>query len=87
MATGAHKTKLRQALADTLRRARLNRKLSQEKIASLCGLHRTHISLLERGEKSPTVDTLERVANALGEKPSALLAVAEQAAKAGGSHD
>lgn len=40
--------------------------LSQEKLAELADVHRNHIGLLERGLRSPTVDVLTRVANALG---------------------
>lgn len=72
-------TELRQALGKELRRARQSRGLSQEKLAGLSDLDRTYIGLLERAEKSPTVDTLLRVALALGETPSELLARAEAA--------
>jgi len=72
-------TELRQSLGKELRRARQSRGLSQEKLAGLSDLDRTYIGLLERAEKSPTVDTLLRVAFALGETPSELLARAEAA--------
>ncbi|MDS1344339.1 helix-turn-helix domain-containing protein [Planktothrix agardhii] len=39
--------------------------LSQEELAFEAGLHRTYISLLERGVKSPTLNVLFRLANAL----------------------
>ncbi|HEY9867115.1 MAG TPA: helix-turn-helix transcriptional regulator [Candidatus Obscuribacterales bacterium] len=45
------------------RREALN--LSQEELAFEAGLHRTYISLLERGVKSPTLNVLFRLANAL----------------------
>ena len=45
------------------RRELLN--LSQEELAFEAGLHRTYISLLERGVKSPTLNVLFRLANAL----------------------
>ncbi len=77
MQTGPKPVKLRQALAQELRNARRRREYSQEKLAFLAGLHRTYVSLLERGLKSPTVDVLERLALPLGEKPSTLLARAE----------
>jgi transcriptional regulator with XRE-family HTH domain len=50
---------------------------SQEELAARSGLHRTYISFLERGMKSPTVDVLTRLGNALGIRASQLLAEAE----------
>ena len=48
----------RQQLANNLRRHRRNAGLSQERLAEICELHRTEIGLLERGERSPRLDTL-----------------------------
>ena len=41
--------------------AELRRKqhLSQEELADKCGIHRTYIGSIERGEKSPTLNTIE----------------------------
>jgi len=39
--------------------------LSQEEFAFRCGLHRTYIGSIERGEKSPTLSTIEKIAKAL----------------------
>jgi transcriptional regulator with XRE-family HTH domain len=55
---------------------RLQRKkigISQEKLASLAAVDRTYISILERGIKSPTIDTAKRISEALGLKLSKLL--------------
>jgi transcriptional regulator with XRE-family HTH domain len=78
MRTGSTVRSLREALASELRRARESRGISQEKLAALCDLHRTYISLLERSLRSPTIDVLERIAAGLGETTSALLAEAEK---------
>jgi transcriptional regulator with XRE-family HTH domain len=51
---------------------------SQEELAARSGLHRTYISFLERGMKSPTVDVLMRLGTALGVRASHLLAEAEE---------
>ncbi|MGD0454057.1 MAG: helix-turn-helix transcriptional regulator [Solirubrobacteraceae bacterium] len=48
----------REQLANNLRRHRRKAGLSQEKLAEICDLHRTEIGLLERGERSPRLDTL-----------------------------
>ena len=47
--------------------AELRRKkhLSQEALADLCGIHRTYIGTIERGEKSPTLNMVEKVAKGL----------------------
>ena len=47
----------------TLRRAA---GLSQQGLGSACRLHRTEISLLERGERDPRLSTVVRLARGLG---------------------
>lgn len=46
---------------------------SQEEFAELCGLHRTYIGLIERGERAITIETGRKVAKALGVKLSDVL--------------
>jgi transcriptional regulator with XRE-family HTH domain len=69
--------RLRRALARELRLQRQKCHLTQEQLAFKADLHRNYISLLERGMKSPTVDALARIANALEAEPSRLLSRAE----------
>ena len=52
-------------LADNLRDFRHARNLSQEKLAELCGLHRTYIGSVERCERNVTLSTLEVFATVL----------------------
>lgn len=46
------------------RRKMLN--ISQERLAELCNLHRTYIGQVERCEKNISMDSMEKIAEALG---------------------
>ena len=48
-----------------LRTLRTERALSQASLANLAGVDQTHISLLERGERQPTLPTMYRLSEAL----------------------
>jgi len=52
--------------------------LSQEELAELTDLHRTYISLLERGLNSPSLRTLVSVSRALGVTLTEMVAAFEQ---------
>ncbi len=56
---------IRQQFADNLRQHREQMGLSQEALAKTCNLHRTEISLLERCKRSPRLDTIVILADAL----------------------
>lgn len=58
---------------DLVRRTREDRGLSQEGLADAAGLHRTHISLIERGGRSVRLETIERLAVALSVQPAELM--------------
>jgi transcriptional regulator with XRE-family HTH domain len=64
---------VRLGFAGNVRDARVRAGLSQERLAFLARLHRTEISLLERGERDPRLSTIVRLARALGCTPSSLL--------------
>lgn len=40
--------------------------MSQEEFAYRCGLHRTYIDSVERGEKAITIETAQKIFKALG---------------------
>jgi len=63
---------LNAAFADVLRQLRERAELSQEALAAKSGLDRTYISLLERGQRQPTLKTLARLAEALNTSLAAL---------------
>ena len=52
-------------LGAKLRRAREKRGWWQEELAHRCGVHRTYVGSVERGEYNVTVLTLRRLASAL----------------------
>lgn len=61
-----------------IRKYRETAGLSQEALAEEAGLHRTYISLVERGRRNISVDALSQIAEALGVYPSRLMADAEK---------
>ncbi len=61
-----------------IRKYREGAGLSQEALAEEAGLHRTYISLVERGRRNISVDALSQIAEALGVYPSRLMADAER---------
>lgn len=57
--------KLRHLIGERIRAKRKERGLSQEELAERANIHPTYIGQLERGEKSATVDSLEKITAAL----------------------
>ena len=53
-------------IGQRIRNHRTSAGLSQEKLAELSGCHPTYIGQLERGEKNATLESIERIAAALG---------------------
>ncbi|HYI02675.1 helix-turn-helix transcriptional regulator [Hyalangium sp.] len=66
-----------QGLARRIRALRERRGLTQEDFAVRCGISVSFASLLERGERSPSYETLLQVAAALGLPPSELFRLEE----------
>lgn len=63
---------LTNSLGIRIREVRSNLNISQEQLAIMANVSRTHMGRIERGDKSPTVDTVERIAKALSCPPSVL---------------
>ncbi len=62
-----------ETLGQRMRQLRERERVSQEDFADYCGLHRTAVSMLERGKTIPRLDTLLIVSRALGVTVSRLL--------------
>lgn len=65
-------------LGDELRRARERADMTQEALSFEAGVDRTYISQLEHDKKSPTVDVLFRLCDAMGVRASQLIARVEK---------
>ncbi len=55
-----------------LKKARQRAKIAQEELGFRCDLHRTEISLLERGGREPRLGTIIKLASALDVSPEEL---------------
>ncbi|WP_301003465.1 helix-turn-helix transcriptional regulator [Pseudoalteromonas sp.] len=62
-----------EAFGQVLKQLRKEKGLSQEKLAELCGLDRTYVSMLERGKRQPTLTTIFKIGNVLHIKPYKLV--------------
>jgi transcriptional regulator with XRE-family HTH domain len=64
---------LQKALGRNLRRYRNELGISQEKFAEQLGFHRNFVGELERGERNPSLQSVEAYAALLGVEPRSLL--------------
>jgi transcriptional regulator with XRE-family HTH domain len=64
--------KPRDRFATSLKRARKRAKISQEELGFRCDLHRTEISLLERGGREPRLGTMIKLCSVLKVTPEEL---------------
>jgi transcriptional regulator with XRE-family HTH domain len=65
--------KLRAIVARNLRVLRKQKGLTQEELAFQARINRNYVGQIEREEKSPTIDILEKIALALQTSPQSLL--------------
>lgn len=56
----------------------MQRRLTQEELAEASGFHRSYVSFLERGMKSPTLHTIFELAPALGVRPTRIVEEVEK---------
>ncbi len=69
---------INKALGRVLVKYRIIAKISQEELADRAGIHRTYVSQIERGLKSPTLSVLFEISKSLNIKASSLIAEIEQ---------
>lgn len=65
------------AFGAVVRRLRLERQMSQWELSERAGVHRNTPGLIERGERSPALETINAIAGALGLQGSELMRLAE----------
>ncbi len=70
---GPEDNSLAKSFGQAVRQLRIERGMSQEELGFESGYHRTYISLLERGKKSPSLRTIFRLAEALKVEPSQMI--------------
>ena len=66
---------------------RIRKGMTQEQLSGLAGISRSHLAALESGKKSPKVETLWKIAEALAVKPSRLISMMEKSTEKGGKND
>lgn len=69
---------LPRAFGDVLRMYRKQAGMTQEQLGFEAGVERNYVSMLELGQRQPTVGTLFSLAKALQVRPSVLVALLEE---------
>ena len=71
-------TDINETLGKVLAKHRAIAKISQEDLADRAGIHRTYVSQIERGLKSPTLSVLFAISKSLNISASSLIAELEK---------
>ncbi len=61
-----HNKSIQQKFGNRVRKLRKSKGWSQEEFADECGLHRTYIGAIERGERNVSLNNIHAIAKALG---------------------
>ena len=69
---------IRVAYGKAVSAIRQDKKISQEELGDLCGLHRTYISDIELGKRNVSLENIDKIAHALQVKKSELFVEVEQ---------
>lgn len=67
----------RKAVGTAIRKIRIKRGLSQEVISGLAGIARTHLTMIESGNKQANFETIWKIAQAFDMLPSDLVRLIE----------
>lgn len=79
--TTTYEAELAQAFGAVVRALRTRKKISQEALANLAGVERSHMGKIERGEHIPSLVIIMRIAEALGCDATSLVAETEKSLK------
>ncbi|MDP3297657.1 MAG: helix-turn-helix transcriptional regulator [Thermodesulfovibrionia bacterium] len=63
---------IKKIFGKNIRLIRESMNMTQEKLSDLCGLHRTYIGSVERGERNISLENISKIARALNVKISDL---------------
>lgn len=58
-------TNIQIRFGNVVRKLRIQKNISQEDFADMCGLHRTYISDVELGKRNVSLENIERIVTAL----------------------
>lgn len=67
-------TKILKNFGEQVKKLRLEREMSQEELAEKLNIHRTYMSFIERGQRSPSLILIFKISRALGVKLPELFA-------------
>lgn len=56
---------IKEVIAINIKTLRKEKGIGQEQLSDLAGIHRTHMSLIERAQSNMTIEVLEKIAKAL----------------------
>lgn len=73
------------AVGQTIRSLRKEKRLSQDVLSGLAGIARSHLSMIENGSKQANFETIWRIALALNMRPSELVKRIEQELESDGA--
>lgn len=76
--TTTYEAELAQALGAVVRTLRTRKDISQEVLANLANIERSHMGKIERGEHIPSLVIIMRIADVLGCDASSLIAETEK---------